>query len=109
MYTFKDYTEQANRTRKKDLSFNEKLLEGCLGLAGETGEVVDLIKKSLFHGHKMDKHKIAEELGDVLFYLDYIANTFDIPLESIAKGNNEKLKLRYPDGFSIERSIHREI
>jgi NTP pyrophosphatase (non-canonical NTP hydrolase) len=64
-----------------DIGFNnENLTLGALGISGEAGEVTDYIKKVAFHGHELDKRKIALELGDVLWYLAYIAKVIDIPL-----------------------------
>lgn len=78
----------------------------ALGLAGEAGEVCDLIKK-IEHGHPVDGLKICEELGDALFYLAAIADRFGIPLSTVARENERKLHKRYPDGFSVEASIAR--
>lgn len=64
-----------------DIGFsNENLTLGALGISGEAGEVTDYIKKVVFHGHELDKRKMALELGDVLWYLAYIAKVIDIPL-----------------------------
>jgi NTP pyrophosphatase (non-canonical NTP hydrolase) len=82
----------------------------CMGLAGETGEVIDYIKKGLFHGHELDRQKIIDELGDVLWYVSAIATACDdISLNDVLWRNVEKLRARYPDGFSEERSINREV
>ena len=80
----------------------------AMGLSGESGEVTDLIKKELFHGHSEDHHGIEKELGDVLHYLSGLATMYGLSLENIAIANIEKLKKRYPDGFSQEASINRE-
>jgi len=79
-----------------------------MGLAGETGEVVDYLKKCVFHGHDLDKEKLTKELGDVLWYLARIADDCSISLEQIMIENIEKLKRRYPEGFSVERSVNRD-
>ena len=92
----------ANITKPEDL-----LLNGALGLCGESGEVADLVKKSLFQGHRLHYPKIAEELGDVAWYLAVSAHAIGYSLDDILKMNVEKLKARYPDGFDSERSIHR--
>lgn len=80
----------------------------ALGLAGESGEVCDLVKKHLGHGHPLDKEKMKKELGDVLWYIAVMARLLEIDMESIAVANIEKLRARYPDGFSTERSMNRE-
>ncbi|MBT4003241.1 MAG: nucleotide pyrophosphohydrolase, partial [Chloroflexi bacterium] len=60
------------------------------------------------HGHDIKNEEIAEELGDVLWYLAEAATSCGLDLSEIAQNNVEKLKSRYPDGFSQERSINRE-
>ncbi|QAA35234.1 nucleotide pyrophosphohydrolase [Clostridium manihotivorum] len=82
-------------------------MNGALGLGGEAGEVQDYIKKVLFHGHKLDKEKLKEELGDVLWYIGYLAYIQGMTLEEIAIANIEKLLLRYPNGFNFKDSIMR--
>lgn len=78
-----------------------------MGLNGEAGEAIDLLKKHLFQGHKLDKNHMARELGDIAWYLAMSAYAIDYPLEEILKMNIEKLKERYPAGFESERSVHR--
>lgn len=78
-----------------------------LGIAGEAGEVADLIKKEVGHGHPRNREKMAKELGDVLWYLSAIAEEYGYSLSEIATMNIEKLKARYPEGFTVERSINR--
>ncbi|WP_370636993.1 nucleoside triphosphate pyrophosphohydrolase family protein [Gelria sp. Kuro-4] len=86
----------------------ERLKNYALGLIGETGELVDIIKKVLYHDHPVNKEKIREEAGDVLWYLTGILREFDIDLEGTMAFNIEKLKRRYPEGFDVERSRNRE-
>lgn len=85
---------------------NNELVCG-LGIAGEAGEVADLIKKEYFHGHPRDPEKMKEELGDVLHYLAMCAWSYDWTLEEVAQANIDKLAKRYPNGFEVERSINR--
>lgn len=84
------------------------LLNGVLGLSGESGEVSDIVKKATFQGHDLDKAHIAEELGDVAWYLAVAAHAISYDLGEIFRLNVEKLKKRYPDGFDKSRSINRE-
>ena len=79
----------------------------ALGLAGESGEVADIIKKAFYHAHPLDKATVSKELGDVLWYLAVMADGLGISLEQIAAENIEKLRKRYPDGFSEDRSLNR--
>lgn len=78
-----------------------------LGLTGEAGEVADIIKKELGHGHQRDAARVAKELGDVLWYIAALADEYGYSLATIATMNIDKLKARYPDGFESERSINR--
>lgn len=103
-----EYQELAQRTSNKRLLWDQKLLNGALGLCGESGEIADLIKKSRMQGHSLDIEHIAKELGDVCWYIAEAASAINYTLEDIMKMNIEKLKKRYPDGFSAERSMHRE-
>ena len=80
---------------------------GAMGLCGESGEVIDLVKKSMFQGHMLDCDKIAEELGDVLWYAAMLCEGICIDMESVMARNIEKLKKRYPNGFESERSVNR--
>jgi len=103
---FKEYQALAERTVNGQ-NKRERYLNYSMGLVGEAGEVVDSIKKVMFHGHEMDTDHLKKELGDVLWYMATLASTAGLELEDVAKGNIEKLMKRYPDGFSSEHSINR--
>lgn len=85
-----------------------ELLNGALGLTGEAGEVGDIIKKHIFHGHDLDKEALYKELGDVCWYLALLCESLNISIHDIAKMNIDKLLKRYPKGFSESASINRE-
>lgn len=104
--TINEYQELALRTLNKSLSKKDILINGVMGLCGESGEAIDIVKKHLAHGHDLDRNHLIEELGDIAWYLAETAYSLDIDLESILKQNVEKLKKRYPNGFDKERSIH---
>jgi len=104
---FSEYQKACERTVKPDATEVDRFTEFCFGLAGETGEAIDVVKKHLFHGHKLDKEKLAKELGDVMWYLSSTATTAGLSLDDIAAGNIEKLRKRYPDGFTPEKSMNR--
>ena len=86
----------------------DMLINGVMGLAGESGECVDLVKKMLFQEHGLDQKRLAKELGDVAWYLAVTAHAINYPLDKIFQMNVEKLKERYPDGFDPERSRNRK-
>lgn len=102
-----EYQEAVKRTMSKKLSEREKLSMLCMGLSGETGEVVDHVKKHLFQGHALDRQKVIDEAGDVLWYLTNLLNMVDASLDEVQTHNIEKLYGRYPEEFSAERSINR--
>lgn len=98
------YQQRSVRTMKFDENVTTHC---CMGLAGETGEVIDLIKKSTFYGKELDKEKVKEELGDVMFYLVNLATALNISMDDILVENILKLKKRFPNGFSEEDAIRR--
>lgn len=102
-----EYQNLAMRTLNKELDKKDILLNGVMGLCGESGEVIDIVKKHLAHGHELDKEHMIRELGDVAWYLAETAYALDVKLEDILQGNINKLKSRYPEGFDTEKSLHR--
>ena len=80
----------------------------AIGLAGEAGEVADLVKKGIFHRHGLDMRKIQDELGDVIWYVAAMCTTLGFDLGMIMQTNIEKLKVRYPEGYSSHASINRK-
>lgn len=107
--TINEYQTAALRTAQTDkLTARELLLNSALGLCGESGEVADLLKKYHFQGHNLDIDHVARELGDIAWYLAVGAYSIGYDLEKILQMNVDKLKARYPDGFSTDRSLHRD-
>ena len=104
---FDRYQELAARTSNPGLEMLLRRAVAGLGVAAEGGEVADIIKKEVGHGHPEDVEKIGKELGDVLWYVAEIATLYGLSMEQIAYENIRKLKARYPEGFSEERSINR--
>lgn len=86
----------------------ETLVNSALGLCGEAGEFADLIKKWEFHRHTLDIDKVIKELGDIRWYLEVAAHAIGVSMAHIEAKNIEKLKARYPEGFSSEASINRK-
>jgi len=107
--TFDEYQSAAMRTAALGTPEDQLACAG-LGLAGEAGEVADLVKKLLFHGHPLDAaahQKLVKEAGDVLWYLALLAFRLGVTLGQIAEENIFKLRVRYPQGFDPERSRNR--
>jgi NTP pyrophosphatase (non-canonical NTP hydrolase) len=101
------YQAQAARTLNPALDPRERLINGALGLAGESGEAADVLKKHLFHGHPLDRDALKKELGDVLWYVAALASAAGLTLDEVAQHNLDKLRARYPDGFDTQRSQER--
>lgn len=104
----RDYQRLAMTTLNPELSPKEVLMNGVMGLCGESGEVIDLVKKHLFQGHPLDGTALMKELGDVAWYLAECAEGLGVKLEDILRGNVDKLRRRYPAGFSTEKSMERQ-
>ncbi len=102
-----DYQALAMTTLNPALSRKEVLINSVMGLCGESGEAIDIVKKWLAQGHELDKEHLAKELGDIAWYLAEAATALDIPLEDILQANLDKLKKRYPEGFETRRSLAR--
>lgn len=102
------YQSMALRTANQELSSDEMLLDGLMGLCGEAGEAIDILKKARFQGHELDRKHLAKELGDVAWYLAVAAFAIDMSLDEIFRENIRKLKERYPDGFSADSSVNRK-
>jgi NTP pyrophosphatase (non-canonical NTP hydrolase) len=107
---FKEYQNRSQETAAHKNGGDKQLNLGIstLGLVGEAGEVSELVKKHIGHGHALDLTKLEKELGDVLWYIADIATQNGISLEEVAATNLMKLKNRYPQGFSHTNSINRE-
>src|SRR5712691_13208908 len=104
--TEQQYITEILRTYAGADDATSKLILGALGLAGETGEVVDMVKKHVFQGRAIDQEKLCDELGDVLWYFMLICHTVGCSLEEVMACNVAKLRRRYPHGFEAERSVH---
>jgi len=106
--TINEYQNLAMRTLNPELSKKDVLINGVMGLCGESGEAIDIVKKHLAQGHELDREALIKELGDVAWYLAETAYALDIPLEEVLQRNIDKLRARYPQGFETSRSIERK-
>ena len=103
-----EYQDEVRRTASADLPYPMMQCMFALGVAGEAGEVADMIKKHVGHGHTLDKIKLVKELGDVLWYVVALADLHNISLAQVMIENARKLRVRYPNGFSPEASQNRK-
>jgi len=108
--TGNEYQELAMRTASPvaTAASENLLLQGVMGMCGEAGEAIDIVKKQLFQGHPLDKQHIAKEIGDVLWYAATAAKAIGYDLNTIMRMNIDKLALRYGDRFNSENSQHRK-
>ncbi len=106
--TVNEYQTLAMTTLNPALSQKDILINGVMGLCGEAGEAIDVVKKHLAQGHELDRERLIKELGDVAWYLAETATALNITLEEVLEGNLRKLRARYPEGFDAQRSLHRE-
>ncbi len=103
------YQKLAMTTLNPALSKKDVLINGVMGLCGESGEAIDIVKKHLHQGHELDREKLIKELGDIAWYLAETAYALDVDLDEVFERNIAKLKARYPDGFDTDKSVHREV
>lgn len=94
-------TGDSKRQAIDDLLRTFDQLIWCLGLAGEVGETLDLLKKSFGHGKPLDIEKLKKEFGDVRWYSAALEHSFGFRSSEVATANAEKLRKRYPNGFSV--------
>ena len=106
--TGNEYQQLAMTTLNPALNQKDVLINGVMGLCGESGEAIDIVKKHLAQGHDLDREALIKELGDIAWYLAETAYALNISLDDVFERNIEKLKKRYPEGFSTAQSIHRE-
>lgn len=103
------YQSMAERTAQIDRPQQERLMNAILGLCGEAGELANKFKKMTYHGHDFDAAALIDESGDCLWYISEIASALNFPLSSVGQVNIQKLKRRYPDGFSEVASKERTV
>ena len=97
---FNEYQKLAMVTKKPYKDPREQLVNGSLGLAGESGEVCDMIKKHFSVGNEIDRPAIKKELGDVMWYIAELCDAFDFDLNDVAQTNIDKLRARHGTSFS---------
>ena len=94
--TLDDYQKAAARTLNVRLNDQEKLLDAAAGIAEEAGEVLAHVRKHLYQWRELDRERLAEELGDVLWCVAAVATVSGLDLSAIARRNEEKLAARHP-------------
>lgn len=105
--TGNEYQALAMRTRNMQLSPDDSLANGVMGLCGESGECADMVKKLFFQGRELDVLHFEKELGDVLWYIALCCESLGLRLDDVMQRNIDKLSARYPEGFDPYKSQHR--
>ena len=103
-----EYQKAAMATLNPALDKKDVLINSVMGLCGESGEAIDIVKKWLMQGHELDREHLVRELGDVARYLAEAATALDVPLEAVFQGNLDKLRQRFPNGFDTGASVKRK-
>lgn len=116
-----EYQRDAERTESKlsDLvghredssivTINSRILHAIMGMVTETGELMDLLKKHIFYGKLYSKAQLEDELGDTIWYLILLCNALGISMEKIMEKNIAKLRVRYPEKFTSENALNRDL
>lgn len=103
-----EYQDLARRTQNSNLTPLGTLHHALFGLASECGEILGIYQKEM-QGHPIDKDKVVDEMGDLMWFLAELADCLNVELNFVAEHNIAKLLKRYPGaGFSAERSLHRD-
>lgn len=117
----KEYQEAALSTDLKDRGYEEtvldrvgnkhllRLIHASLGLTTETAEIADAIKKHMMYGKPLDETNLLEEVGDVLWYANVLLNEIGASFDEAMAANIRKLKKRYPQGFTEQSAINRNV
>lgn len=102
------YSELALRTAKSLGSQVNDAMHAAAGMAGESGEVIDIVKKSFAYGKTLDRDHLIEEIGDGLWYANLMIHTLGSSWEEVLSKNIAKLKARYPDGYNDMDALNRD-
>lgn len=102
-----EYAKFVESRRKRLASAQGDVLHMALGIAGEAGEVIDVVKKNYVYDQELDTTHLREEIGDLLFYIQGMHNIFGWAIAETMQRNMDKLRKRYPNGYSDEHAALR--
>lgn len=102
------FQREARRSLRDDLPYEAMCSNMCMGLAGEIGEVIDIMKKHIYQGKELDITDVIEEVGDVLWYIANFCNVNNITMDECMESNIKKLRKRFPNGFTIKDANQRK-
>lgn len=107
--TEQDYKQFVDNLKNDDLDCSDVvLIHAVFGIAGEAGELIDIVKKHMAYHKPVNVAHIKEEMGDLLHYFTYLTNKYGWTLEELMEENYQKLKIRYPDGYSDVDALARK-
>lgn len=106
---YEDYKNGALRTMPNLGNDFDNMLHMALGMSTEAGEILDTFKKTLAYGKELDVVNIKEEVGDIMWYLSNLLSIMNIDFEDVLETNANKLLARYPDGFSKDKALNRDL
>ena len=104
--TVNEYQQAAARTINPELDATATINHAVFGLNSEAGEIAGIYQK-IYQKHPIDFDALQKEIGDAAWFLAELCTAYGWSLEVVLQKNIDKLKKRYPDGFSGERSLHR--
>lgn len=87
----------------------EDIIHAAIGIATEAGEFLDPIKKFIFYGKPVDFVNLDEEVGDLLWYIALYLNARGLDMEAVMEKNINKLEARYPDKFTQDHALNRDL
>ena len=102
------FQREARRSLRDDLPYEATRSNMCMGLAGEIGEVIDIMKKHIYQGKELDITDVIEEVGDVLWYIANFCNVNNITMDECMESNIKKLRKRFPNGFTTKDANERK-
>ena len=102
-----EYQKLAARTISTRLENKAIEMHALHGMAGEVGEIHSIYQK-YYQGHSMESEHLMKECGDLLWFIAEYCTAKGWHLEEVMQMNIDKLKARYPEGFSADKSLHRK-
>ncbi len=109
---YKDYQDQSQRTFPVDSSITKELLDQLhcsIGINTEAGELMDAFKRAIYYRKPLDVVNVGEEIADIMWYLSNLCRLLNLDFETLLQNNIDKLKVRFPDKFSEEKALNRDL
>lgn len=105
--TLNEYQKLASRTINTDLKNPREMeMHALHGMVGEIGEIHSIYQK-MYQGHTVDEEHLKKELGDLLWFVAEYCTAMNWWMDHVAQMNIDKLRARFPEGFEVDKSLHR--